>query len=191
MESTKYSHTNTPNKHQLERLNLLYETYRRYVDNRPFLTEWWYFVIVIFIFLYSGLTFDAPSDPTERPAAAISHLYFQFFDLHFWFVFIPVMSLIILIDRYARFENLPLNILSEYQLDYIKSDPTLSCHFRSALTKNMKINRAFFDNVYSYKSFLERQINKSIKLSQEEERAKKRQKKQLISLKVFNIEINL
>jgi hypothetical protein len=40
----------------------------------------------------------------------------------------------------------------------------------------MKINRAFFDNVYSYKSFLERPINKSIKFSQDEERAKKIQK---------------
>lgn len=124
MESTKYSHTNTPNKHQLERLNLLYETYRRYVDNRPFLAEWWYFFI----------------------------------------------------DRYTRFENLSLDILSEHQLDYIKSEPTLLYYFRSALTKNMKINRAFFDNVYSYKSFLERPINKSIKFSQDEERAKKIQK---------------
>lgn len=70
---------NTPNKHQLERLNLLYETYRRYVDNRPFLTEWWYFVIVIFIFLYSSLTFDAPIDPVERPSAAVSHLFFSIF----------------------------------------------------------------------------------------------------------------
>ena len=87
-----------------------------------------------------------------------------------------MVSLIILIDRYTRFENLPLDILSDYQLEYIKSDPTLSCYFRSALTKNMKINRAFFDNVYSYKSFLERQINKSVKLSQDEERAKKIQK---------------
>lgn len=164
------------NKHQLERLNFLYETYRRYVDNRPFLTEWWYFVIVIFIFLYSSLTFDAPIDPAERPSAAVSHLYFQFFTLNFWCAFIPVTSLIIFIDRYARFENLPLDILSDHQLDYIKSEPTLSYYFRSALTKNMKINKSFFDNVYSYKSFLERQINKSIKFSQDEERAKKIQK---------------
>lgn len=176
MDTIKHSHQTNVNKHQVERLNLLYESYRRYIEKRPFLTVWWYFVIVIFIFLYSSLTFDAPSDPTERPSAAISHLYFQFFDLHFWFAFIPVMSLIILIDRYIRFENLPLDILSEYQLEYIKSDPTLSCYFRSALTKNMKINRAFFDNVYSYKSLLERQINKSVKLSQDEERAKKIQK---------------
>ena len=34
MESTKHSHKNTPNKHQLERLNLLYETYRRYIEKR-------------------------------------------------------------------------------------------------------------------------------------------------------------
>lgn len=85
-------------------------------------------------------------------------------------------SLIIFIDRYTRFENLSLDILSEHQLDYIKSEPTLLYYFRSALTKNMKINRAFFDNVYSYKSFLERPINNSIKFSQDEERAKKRQK---------------
>ena len=133
-------------------------------------------MIVVFILLYSGLTFDAPIDPTERASAAISHLYFQFFDLHFWCAFIPATSLIIFIDRYARFENLPLDMLSEYQLEYIKSDPTLSLYFRGALIKNMKINRAFFDNVYSCKSFLERQINKSIKLSQDEESAKKRQK---------------
>lgn len=164
------------NKHQLERLNLLYENYRRHVDKKPFLTEWWYFVIVIFIFLYSSLTFDAPIDPAERPSAAVSHLYFQFFTLNFWCVFIPVTSLIIFIDRYARFENLPLDILSDHQLDYIKSEPTLSYYFRSALTKNMKINKSFFDNVYSYKTFLERQINKSIKFSQDEERAKKIQK---------------
>lgn len=176
MESTKYSHTNTPNKHQLERLNLLYETYRRYVDKRPFLTEWWYFVIVIFIFWYFSLTFDAPIDPTERPSAAISHLFFQFFDPYFWVAFIPVTALIIFIDRYTRFGNLPLDILSNYQLDYIKSDPTLSYYFRNALTKNMKINSSFFNDVYNYKSFLEHQINNSIKFSQDEERAKKIQK---------------
>jgi hypothetical protein len=176
MDTIKHSHQTNVNKHQVERLNLLYETYRRYIEKRPFLTVWWYFVIVIFIFLYSSLTFDAPSDPTERPSAAISHLYFQFFDLHFWFAFISVMSLIILIDRYTRFYNLPLDILSDHQLDYIKSEPTLSYYFRSALTKNMKINKSFFDNVYSYKNFLERKINKSIKFSQDEERAKKRQK---------------
>lgn len=89
MESTKYSHTNTPNKHQLERLNLLYETYRRYVDNRPFLAEWWYFVIVIFIFLYSSLTFDAPIDQAERPSAAVSHLFFQFFNPYFMLYSFP------------------------------------------------------------------------------------------------------
>lgn len=176
MDTIKYSHQTNVNKHQVERLNSLYETYRRYIEKRPFLTVWWYYVIVVFILLYSGLTFDAPIDPTERASAAISHLYFQFFDLHFWCAFIPATSLIILIDRYTRFENLPLDILSEHQLDYIKSEPTLSYYFRSALTKNMKINRAFFDNVYSYKNFLERQINKSVKLSQDEESAKKRQK---------------
>lgn len=176
MEATKHSHTNPPNKHQLERLNLLYETYRRYVDKRPYLTEWWYFVIVIFIFLYSSLTFDAPIDPAERPSAAVSHLFFQFFNPYFYVIFIPVTSLIIFIDRYTRFENLSLDILSEHQLDYIKSEPTLSYYFRSALTKNMKINKSFFDNIYSYKSFLERQINKSIKFSQDEESAKKIQK---------------
>lgn len=176
MEATKRSHTNTPNKHQLERLNLLYETYRQYVEKKPFLTEWWYFVIVIFIFLYSGLTFEAPIDPTERASAAMSHFFSQFVELHFWYAFIPVASLIIFIDQYTRFENLPLDILSEHQLDYIKSEPTLSYYFRSALTKNMKINKSFFDNIYSYKSFLESQINKSIKFSQDEERAKKIQK---------------
>ena len=176
MDTIKHSHQTNVNKHQVERLNLLYESYRRYIEKRPFLTVWWYFVIVIFIFLYSSLTFDAPSDPTERPSAAISHLYFQFFDLHFWFAFIPVMSLIILIDRYIRFGNLPLDILSNYQLDYIKSDPTLSYYFRNALTKNMKINSSFFNDVYNYKSFLEHQINNSIKFSQDEERAKKIQK---------------
>lgn len=176
MDTIKHSHQTNPNKHQVERLNLLYETYRRYVDNRPFLTVWWYYVIVIFIFFYSSLTFDAPIDPAERPSAAVIHLFFQFFNPYFYVIFIPVTSLIIWIDRYARFENLPLDILSDHQLDYIKSEPTLSCYFRSALTNNMKINRAFFDNVYSYKSFLERQINKSIKLSQDEEMSKKRQK---------------
>lgn len=176
MEATKHSHTNTPNKHQVERLNLLYETYHRYVEKKPFLTEWWYFVIVIFIFLYSSLTFDAPIDPAERASAAMSHFFSQFVELHFWYAFIPVASLIIFIDRYTRFENLPLDILSEHQLDYIKSDPTLSYYFRNALTNNMKINSSFFNDVYNYKSFLERQINNSIKFSQDEERAKKRQK---------------
>ena len=64
MDTIKHSHQTNPNKHQVERLNLLYETYHRYVENKPFLTEWWYFVIVVFIFLYSSLTFDAPIDPT-------------------------------------------------------------------------------------------------------------------------------
>ena len=40
----------------------------------------------------------------------------------------------------------------------------------------MKINSSFFNDVYNYKSFLEHQINNSIKFSQDEERAKKRQK---------------
>lgn len=176
MDTIKYSHQTNVNKHQVERLNSLYETYRRYIEDRPFLTVWWYFVIVIFILLYSYLTFDTPIDPTERASAAIRHLFFQFFNPYFYVIFILVTSLIIFIDRYAQFGNLPLDILSEYQLEYIKSDPTLSSYFRSALTKNMKINRAFFNNVYSYKSFLERQINKSIKLSQQEESAKKKQK---------------
>ena len=176
MDTIKYSHQTNTNKHQVERLNLLYESYRRYIENRPFLTVWWYFVIVIFILSYSVLTFDTPIDPTERASASIRHLFSIFFELDFWCIFIPVTSLIILIDRYTRFENLPLDILSEYQLEYIKSDPTLSSYFRDALTKNMKINKAFFNNVYDYKSLLERQINKSIKLSQQEESAKKRQK---------------
>lgn len=176
MDTIKHLCQTNVNKHQVERLNLLYETYRRYIEKRPFLTVWWYFVIAIFIFLYSSLTFDAPSDPTERPSAAISHLYFQFFTLNFWCVLIPVTALIILIDRYARFENLPLNILSEHQLEYIKSDPILSVYFRNALTNNMKVNKAFFNNVYSYKSVIDRQVNNSIKLTQQEESAKKTQK---------------
>lgn len=176
MEATKHSHTNTPNKHQVERLNLLYETYLRYIEKRPFLTEWWYFVIVVFIFLYSSLTFDAPIDPAEHASAVMNHFFSQFVEPHFWYALIPVTALIIFIDRYIRFGNLPLDILSNYQLDYIKSDPTLSYYFRNALTKNMKINSSFFNDVYNYKSFLEHQINNSIKFSQDEERAKKRQK---------------
>ena len=176
MEATKHSHTNTPNKHQVERLNLLYETYLRYIEKRPFLTEWWYFVIVVFIFLYSSLTFDAPIDPAEHASAVMNHFFSQFVEPHFRYALIPVTALIIFIDRYIRFGNLSLDILSNYQLDYIKSDPTLSYYFRNALTKNMKINSSFFNDVYNYKSFLEYQINNSIKFSQDEERAKKRQK---------------
>ena len=176
MDTIKHSHQTNPNKHQVERLNLLYETYHRYVENKPFLTEWWYFVIVVFIFLYSSLTFDALIDPTEHASAAMSHFFSQFVELNFWYALIPVTALIIFIDRYTRFGNLPLDILSNYQLDYIKSDPTLSYYFRNALTKNMKINSSFFNDVYNYKSFLEHQINNSIKFSQDEERAKKIQK---------------
>ena len=117
MEATKHSHTNTPNKHQVERLNLLYETYLRYIEKRPFLTEWWYFVIVVFIFLYSSLTFDAPIDPAEHASAVMNHFFSQFVEPHFWYALIPVTALIIFIDRYIRFGNLPLDILSNYQLD--------------------------------------------------------------------------
>lgn len=89
MESTKYSHTNTPKQTSIRTLKFTLRNLSSVCYNRPFLAEWWYFVIVIFIFLYSSLTFDAPIDPAERPSAAVSHLFFQFFNPYFMLYSFP------------------------------------------------------------------------------------------------------
>lgn len=175
MESTIHSHKNTASKHQVECLDALYDSYYRHIGKGGFLTIYGIFAIIFFSFFYSSVNYDVPIE-TRTFSSTIGYYFSQLFTPEFWFVLIPVSILIILIDRYIRFGNLPLDILSEHQLDYIKSDPTLSYYFRNALTKNMKINSSFFNDVYNYKSFLERQINNSIKFSQDEERAKKRQK---------------
>ena len=175
MDKIKYSHQTNVNKHQVERLDALYNPYHQYLEKGDFLSIYGILAIIIFSFFYSSLIYDVPIE-ARTPSSVIEYYFHNFSVPDFQLVFIPSAFLIIWFDRYIRFGNLPLDILSDYQLEYIKSDLTLSCYFRDALTKNMKIKNSFFNNVDSYRDVLKHQINSSIKFSQDEESAKKRQK---------------